>query len=133
MSENHDGPALLAPEDKTRWLQELRADMAETVNGVLLRGSRPVPVGNAGAGGGLRPTNSPGVLMGCAARNLGAAALQVTVRDVAGQVVAILDLGIGAAGQIWFGPGGVNIPDGGLYLDPGAGTFEGVVYLRGSD
>ena len=120
-----------------RWLSDLRVDVAETVNGVLLRGARPVQVG---IGGTSQPATSPASLMGLGIRNTnpGAEAI-VYLRDsfpgegADGAMVLPLKIDSTYPVTLWFGPGGINLSHG-LYVDVVAGgSIEGAVYLRGSD
>lgn len=50
------------------WLENLRVDLTHTLNGVRLRGARPVPVGIT-EGAQSNPTYSPGRLCGFALKN----------------------------------------------------------------
>ncbi|MEN8672572.1 hypothetical protein [Nocardioides sp.] len=133
----HD-PMPLLPEPAavayTEWLETLRADLAESINGVTLRGARPVPIGITG-GATKRPLTSPGALVGYAIRNLSEED-EATVRvlfhdgsDANGDVVLPLTLLPGESARDWFGPGGINLTYG-LFVDID-GSVEGSVYLRG--
>lgn len=123
-----------------RWLGNLRADVAESVNGVLLRGARVVPVGATTATpfATARPAAGPGALVGFSLRNREAGPVTAYLRDgcdAAGPIVAPVQLAAGATTTHWFGPGGLNLVDG-LFLDCPAGAdgqkaLEGAVYLRG--
>ena len=119
----------------TRWLMQLRADMAETISGELVRGARPVPVGST-PGATMRPTTSSGALVGYAIRNLSSsegATVLVLFRDGGpdGDVILPLALAPGESARDWFGPGGIHLGSGGLYMDIN-GTVDGSVYLRGA-
>lgn len=117
----------------TRWLENLRVDLSESFQGVVLRGARPVPVN----GQHNRPTNSPGALVGYALRNLSyedAAVVRVLFRDGTddtGEVILPLTLEPGESARDWFGPGGINLAYG-LFLSID-GDVEGSVFLRGTD
>lgn len=129
-----------APPDAARfvaWLSELRADMAESVGGVLLQGARPVPFG--GPDGTRRPATSDSTLVGWSLRTSGAVDAVVRLRagtNADGTLVAIARLGPGEDSQQWLGPGGVSVPHG-LFVQVLPATeepnVEGAVYLRGSD
>ncbi|KAB2809303.1 hypothetical protein F9L07_19885 [Pimelobacter simplex] len=127
-------PAAHGQVEFTRWLAQLRTDMAESVSGTLLRGARAVPVD----GNRNRPTYSPGALIGLSFRSLERVGEAfVYVRDHENNLIAqgqITDPGTmePMAFVQWFGPGGINIPDGGLFVSADA-DFEGVVYIRGAD
>lgn len=133
----HDPLPLLPEPDEvkyTRWLENLRADMAESVNGVMLRAARPVPIGVTG-GATKRPLTSPGALVGYAIRNLSEED-EATVRvlfhdgfDANGDVILPLTLLPGESARDWFGPGGINLSYG-LFVEI-EGSVEGAVYLRG--
>lgn len=125
-------PENMVPETRmVQWLSQLRAEMAETVNGVLLRGARPVQVGT---GGTTRPTTSAGSLVGFALRNTSTVvAATVVLRDgVAGDIVIPLELAPGESVRDWFGPGGLNLSQG-LAVDVAAGAVDGTVFLRGAE
>jgi hypothetical protein len=86
-----------------------------------------------------RPTFSAGALVGFSfIPTEPSYPSMVRLRDRNGDLIAVADLSNNAAAPgstaatAWFGPGGINIPDGGFTLDSDAG-FEGVVYLRGTD
>lgn len=118
----------------TRWLSQLRADMAESLGGTLLRGARAVPIGSA-AGATKRPRTTAGALIGWSVRETAGAAATVVLRDgcdANGDVVAEISLAANGAQTIWLGPAGVNVSQG-LYVDLVAGAVEGAAYLRGND
>lgn len=127
-------PAAHGQVEFTRWLAQLRTDLAESVNGTLLRGARAVQV----TGSRNRPTYSPGALIGLSFRALEqVGGAFVYVRDREDNLIAqgqITDPGTTepTAFAQWFGPAGINIPEGGLYVYADA-DFEGVVYIRGAD
>lgn len=131
MTENPT-PGVVDQIEFTRWLEQLRVTMTETVGGVLLRGARPVAVGT---GGTARPTTSAAALIGFAIRETtGAAGATVLLRehDAAGDVIVPIKLGNGECRSEWFGPGGINV-QAGLYVDVVAGAIDGSVFLRGTD
>lgn len=120
--------------DYTRWLEQLRVDMAESVNGVVLRGARPVAVGIT-QGATKHATTAAGALVGFALRNRSEAE-EVTVTvylrdgwDANGDVIMAITLAPGESVRDWFGPGGINIREG-LYVDAD-GPIDGSVFLRG--
>lgn len=117
----------------TRWTEQLRTDLAQSVGGTLLRGARPVPVDSQRN----QPTSVAGALVGFSVMPLETPVdSMLALRDRDGNLLAAGRV-VDAAGdrQVvteWFGPGGINIPDGGLFVFSEA-DFEGVVYLRGAD
>jgi hypothetical protein len=119
----------------TKWISELRTDLAGSVSGVLLRGALVVPVGSA-ANATSRPTTTGGALVGYGLRNTDPAnPATVYLRDGAdsdGTLVVPIQLAGGAAASAWFGPGGLNLVSG-LFVDIAAGAVEGTVHLRGAD
>lgn len=126
------------PEIKfTQWLENLRADVAESVAGVTLRGARYVPVG-ANAGATVRPAGSSCALVGWSLRNLSLVnRVNVTIRDGSStdaEVVMVLSLAPGESSRDWFGPGGVSLLYGCFVqiLDDlgAAGSVDGSVFLR---
>lgn len=137
-------PAAESPEAQiayTRWLTQLRADMAETVGGVLLRGARAVQVGTP-EGVGRAPVavaaTSASVLMGYSfalqepAGPASAGPGFLVIRDgQGGPVVLTLALFDGAPLTQWFGPGGISFSQGIHVI--GDFAFTGSVFLRGSD
>lgn len=120
-----------------RWLEQMRADMAESLGGVMLRSARPVPLT-------VLPTilsASPGRLVGWSVRETTGANPYV-IRfhngdNVGADLVAMVTGGGGTADNKWFGPGGVSFTEG-LYVEvvTGAGlsqAIEGVIYLGAAD
>lgn len=127
-------PETLAHIDFTRWLSELRADVAETVGGVLLRGARAVPVGKGHPQGTTRPLASPGAFLGLTVVDPGAlATASVSVYDGRDASTGTL-LGtwlIGSGVTAWFGPSGINVSEG-LFIEFTDTTSpRGSVFLRG--
>lgn len=118
----------------TAWLENLRADVSQTVNGIYLRGARVVPVGTA-QNAMTRPTSAAGALMGFGLREVtGTDPAPLLLRDGGpdGDVVVPITLASGEDAHAWFGPGGINLTEG-LYVDVLAGEVDGAVYLRGGD
>lgn len=119
------------------WLdrfEELAVRQAQSLNGVLLRGARPVPVGLS-AGGTTRPATSDGSLVGFALRETtGAASATVELReqDPAGALLVPITLTAGSSVREWFAPGGVNFSNG-LYVVVVSGSVDGSVFLRAGD
>ena len=135
-----------APEKDTeeiayvRWLQQMQTDLAESVNGVLLRGARAVQIGTA-AGSTARPTSAGGRLVGWSLREAtGELPAVVRLRDGRSTddvLVAVVNLGQGASETQWMAPGGVSLTEG-LYVEivDGAGLsvdVEGAVYLGAAE
>lgn len=118
----------------TQWLESLRVDLAESVNGVALRGARAVAVGST-QGATRKPTTVAGALVGFSLRNLSEAD-DATVRvlfhdgsDENADVVLSVSLQPGESVRDWFGPGGINLVNG-LFMNID-GDVEGSVYMRG--
>lgn len=123
--------------DMVRWLSQMRADLAETLGGIMLRAVRPVSLT-------VLPTvlsSSPGRLVGWSLRET-SGANPYAVRfhngiDASADVVAI---GGGLAGGIdtrLFPAGGISITEG-LFVEPVTGAnlsvaIEGTVYLGAAD
>ncbi|MFT3873424.1 MAG: hypothetical protein QM714_12505 [Nocardioides sp.] len=113
----------------TEWLETLRTQVIESVNGVALRGSRPVPVG----AGVTRLATSPTSLVGFALRNTNAGVSTLLLRDgfdATGEVIVPITLAPGESVRDWFGPAGVNLSIG-LYAEL-TGSVDGAVFLRGA-
>lgn len=116
----------------TEWLEKLRANVAQTVDGVVLRGARTVQVGSS-TNGTPKATTSPSSLVGFALRNTSAVvSAEVLLRDgdADGDIVIPLTLAPSESVRDWFGPGGINLTHG-LYVDVSAGAIDGAVFLRG--
>ena len=129
------------PVQFTEWLENLRVDVAESLNGVILRGARYVTVGTAGLGTGAtqKPASAPGSLAGFAFRNLDLTSgvnTHVIIRDGKnGETILTVALVNGESARDWFGPGGISFQHG-LWLDfvredAGVAAVEGSVFLRG--
>lgn len=122
------------PVDMLKWLEELRVSVSESVGGMALRGARPIAIGGT-TGATKRPTTSAGALVGYAIRNLSTsegAQVLVLFREGGpdGDVILPLALAPGESARDWFGPGGIHLGDGGLYMDI-TGNVDGSVFLRG--
>lgn len=124
--------------DYVRWLQQMQTDLTETVGGVLLRGARSVPVGTAN-GGTMRPTSSPGRLVGWSLREtVGTQAAVVKLydgRDNAAPLVGTVSIPQGSDRMAWFSPGGISLTEG-LFVEFVGGlsqTVEGAVYLGAAE
>lgn len=123
-----------------RWLQQMQADLAETLGGVMLRGARPVQIGTAD-GGTMRPTSAPGRLVGWSIRETsGANPALVRLyngRDFAAPLVACITPATGKADSQWFAPGGISLTEGlAVEFVSGAGlstAIEGTVYLGAAE
>lgn len=122
----------------TKWLEQLRVDLAQSVGGIMLRGALVVPVGSSAGARRGRVSTGPGALVGWALRNTDAAnpatveLFDGTDADT-GSLVAPIELAAGESPPpTWFGPGGLNIARG-LFLNVAAGAVDGAVYLRGAD
>lgn len=121
----------------TKWLAQLKTDVAESVSGVVLRGARPVPVGIT-QGATKRPTTVAGALVGFALRNRSASTdtnVVVYFYDGAGtdgDVILTVTLAPGESARDWFGPGGIHLGARGLYVEAD-GPIDGSVFLRGAE
>lgn len=119
-----------------QWTNQLRADLAETLGGVILRGARPVRIG---VGGTARPATAGGTLIGwnlSADDDAEADAGEVELydgEDLNGDQLANVRIPLGQTDTAWFGPGGISVQHG-LFVvtDPDA-PIRGWVYLRGSE
>jgi hypothetical protein len=123
--------------DLIRWASQMRADVAESVGGVMLRAARAVPLT-------VLPTilsASPGRLVGWSVRETtGANPYVLRFRNgdnVGADLCAMVTGSQGTADNKWFGPGGISYTEG-LYVEivTGAGlssTVEGVVFLGAAD
>lgn len=123
--------------DMVRWLAQMRADLAETLGGIMLRSARPLPIGTA-AGSSTHPLGSPGRLVGWSLRETSGSA-PATVRiydgqDTGGTLLACIQVAASPSSasclNLWLGSG-VSITNG-LYLDI-TGTIEGSVYVGAAD
>lgn len=113
--------------EAAHWLAELQTAVSETVAGVLLRASRPVPVVPA------KVLSSPGALVGYAIRNLTAAPIDVLIREYDAGGMVVLPIVIAANGSATADLGaGVNFVDG-IYVDAPADSVDGSVFLRGPE
>jgi hypothetical protein len=133
--------------DFMRFFNQLRTDVSESVAGVMLRGARPVPIGNAADladrpnGATDRPTTSPGRLVGWSIRAVGIdpdppADAVVRLYDGApadgGTLVAVVSLSLPFSADTQSlspGPGLVR----GLHVEYVTGVVEGTVWLGGVD
>lgn len=123
--------------DLARWVAQMRADVAESVGGVMLRASRPVPLT-------VLPTilsGSPGRLVGWSVRETTGTnpyVIRLHNGDNSGaDLVAAITGSQGTADNKWFGPGGISFTEG-LYVElvTGAGlsnSVEGVIFLGAAD
>lgn len=135
MAAEHPSDELQAQFDFVKWGAQLRADLSQSVNGVLLRGARAVPVGSS-ASATKNATNNAGALVGFALRNTSASVSAVVLlRDgttADAPVVVPITLAPDESIRDWFGPSGVNLSFG-LYVDVTAGAVDGTVFLRGAE
>ncbi|MFC8717782.1 hypothetical protein [Kitasatospora sp. NPDC057198] len=117
-----------------RWLSQLQADLAESINGVAIRAARPVPIGSA-PGSSARPLSSPGRVVGWSVRETAGAAAVVRLwdgRDAGGQLLAAISLAASGAQTIMPTGGGINVSDA-LFVEVVSGAVEGVLYLGAVD
>jgi len=123
--------------DVVRWFEQMRADMAETLGGIMLRAVRPLSLT-------VLPTQasaSPGRLVGWSLRETSGTnpfAVRFHNGDSTGaDVVALAGGAAGSTDTRIFPAGGVSFTEG-LYVTPvsGAGlstALEGVVYIGAAD
>lgn len=128
-----------APEEKPpevdfmRLMLGLRTELAHSLSGVLLRGSRPVPIG-ATAGATASASTSAGRLVGWSITETAAAAAKVTLYDgdPANGGTFLLSVPLLANGNdtksLTHGPGFIR----GLFVVT-TGTVEGTVWLGDVD
>lgn len=120
--------------DYVRWLQQMQTDLVESVNGVMLRGARPVQVGGS-AGGTMRPTSSGGRLVGWSLRETSGEAPAVVRlydgRSADAPLVAVVAVGQGLAETQWMAPGGISLTEG-LFVEL-VGAIEGAVFLGAAE
>lgn len=130
-------PEKSTPEiEYVRWLQQMQTDLTATLGGVMLRGARPVQIGTA-QGGTLRPSTSPGRLVGWSVRIPALGALPGVLKlhdgqDANGDVIAVINLPPGGSDTKHFGGGGISFQYG-LFVEIVTGgvetAIEGAVYL----
>lgn len=117
-----------------RVMTEFRADVARSLDGIKLRGARPVAVGiNPGATS--RPTTSAGAIMGFSFTNHDPnTAADITIYlydgpDSDAPTLFEVTLAPGESAREWF-DGGIHIGDQGLYVHA-SGVFSGMVFMQG--
>jgi hypothetical protein len=132
-----DQPEPVAEIDVVRWMEQMRADLTETLGGIMLRAVRPssltvLPTQAAG---------SPGRLVGWSLRETGGTnPFVVRMHNGDSTGADVIALGGGPANGIdtrIFPAGGVSFTEG-LFVAPvsGAGlstSIEGVVYIGAAD
>lgn len=122
--------------DVARWLSQMRADLAETLGGIMLRSARPVSL-----------TVLPSLLSGSPGRLVGWSLHETTgtnpfllrFRNGSDNAQPVIACSTGAAGGVdthWLG-GGISFTEG-LYVDLATGanlsaTVEGAVYIGAAD
>lgn len=137
-----------------RVIQQLQANLADSVNGITLRGALPVPIGGPVGGQSQamsRPlSNGAGRLVGYSLRESSLTA-PILIRlydgpDANGRLVDTIPLASGVAAssdskaRVWYGPGGLSLTAG-LYVQLTAldgvsaplGAVEGDVFLGSVD
>lgn len=120
-----------------RWGAELQRALAQSVGGVMLRGSRAVPVGTAPSGT-MRPASGHAdALVGFALRNPSSTTETVVTfydgHNANGNYLFEVSLAAGESSREWWGAGGGVALTRGLFLSDSAGLMSGSVFLRGSD
>lgn len=124
-------------------LSVVRTELAQSVNGVLLKGAQYVPLPAAGivAGqlGDLMLARSPGCIVGLGLREVGGTSrVAVTLHDgysAADPIVGSFNMtaNASATGPLSSNPGGVFFSTG-LFMEvTGPGTLGGGFYLKGVD
>lgn len=124
-------------------LAQAQQQMAQSLNGVLLKGALPValPLAGLGAGFGGDPmlARSPGCIVGWNLREIvGTAKVSANLHDgydASAPIVATVELNasLSSTGPLTSNPGGVFFSVG-LFLEIiGTGVLGGVFYLRGTD
>lgn len=132
-------PAPTEPDEREvqtiKWGLELQRMVAESFEGVMLRGARPVPVGIT-EGATQRVSSSPSAMVGFAITNESEIA-DVTVRvlfhdgrDANADVIMKIALAPGESTRDWFHPG-INLQNG-LFVDYD-GPISGSVFMRGAE
>lgn len=127
--------------DYVRWLQQMQTDLAETLGGVMLRGSRAVQVGISDQAT-ARASTSPGRLVGWSLRvpafstNPGVVKLH-DGQDANGPVIAVINLPAGSSKTETLGHAGVSFQHG-LFVEIVTGGsvetgIEGAVYLGAAE
>lgn len=126
--------------DHVRWLMQMQANLAETLHGVMLRGARPVQIGQASGATSLVST-SAGRFVGWSVReSTGANPAVLRLwdgRNNEGHLLACINLSNGGSNTTWLSPGGVSFQYG-LYVEIISGTglsddVEGAVYLGAAE
>lgn len=134
MSAEHPSDELQAHFDFVKWGAQLRAELAQSIAGVWLRGAEARPVGAGVAAASPRVSNSPGRLVGWSL-NLPAGAAGIAQVDLydgtdnTGVLVASVSLAVGACDR--FSHHGIGFVYG-LFADitgAGAASVRGAVYL----
>jgi hypothetical protein len=126
-----DQPEPVQEIEVVRWLEQMRADVAETLGGVMLRSARAVALT-------VLPTIlslSPGRIVGWSLRETAGQPYTVRLRNgdnPAADVVAVITGVAGSGDTKWLGPGGVSFTEG-LYVELVAGSVEGAIYLGAAD
>lgn len=133
-------PEKATPEiDYVRWLMQMQTDFSSSLNGIMLRGARPVPIG-AASGGTLLPTTSAGRLVGWSIQEAAGTPANAGVRfyngrnSADGSLIGVARLAAApsasSSNTTWLGTG-VSITDG-LWVEI-TGTVEGVVWLGAAE
>lgn len=114
----------------------IAAKTAESLNGALLRGARPIPLGQT-PGASNRPITTATAIMGFALRNLSASTSNnVTVSfydgdSTNGQLILDITLAPGESARDWFGPNGIHVGTRGLYVTS-SDVFDGSLFVLGA-
>lgn len=134
MPAEHVSDELQAQFDFVKWGAQLRAELAQSIAGVWLRGAEARPLGTGVTAGSPRISNSPGRLVGWSL-NLPAAAAGIAQVDLydgtdnLGTLVGSISLEVGKS--YCFSHHGIGFVYG-LFADvtgPGAASVRGAVYL----
>jgi hypothetical protein len=119
------------------YVAQLRAEVSESVAGVLQRGARYVPVGTNPAGGPYpaKATTSAGVFAGYSLTNDSPdtrAVVQFRDGDADGDVFCRVSVPPADCRCVWPTAGGINLTRG-LYVEVTAGAVNGSVFLRSGE
>lgn len=123
--------------DYLKWLLSMQTDVAETLNGVLLKGARPAPFGVVDSSlGVVRLTSSAGRLVGWSLREFGGVNPAVIrlrdSRDTSGTIVSVITLAANGAQNQWIHPGVSFVDALSAELVTGANlsaSVEGAIYF----
>jgi hypothetical protein len=123
--------------DAARWLAQLQADVAQSLGGMLLRGTRPVQLGSA-SNATSQPSGGAGRLTGWSLRETSGTAAAVVRfydgRDTSGTLIATAVVPAGTSSNVALAGNGASYVYG-LFVDTSAGTgaIEGAAHIGAAD